>query len=231
VYVVANSGQFGQLNLSTGAYTLIGNPPSNVVGGLGFGPGGQLYGFGLDNNLYKLDSVGNGTLVGPATGLSHGGGWGFGGASDGTLYAQGAGVMYTLDPTTGAPTVLGNEGFDSGSCPVTDASGNLFLDQNGSGELYSINKTTGAGTAIGHMATASTVDAMAWAGGAMYAIDFAGDIYRVNTSTAAVTLVATSNPGVSGEIVGAASNFQAVPEPVSMLALGAGALALLRRRR
>jgi hypothetical protein len=79
-------------------------------------------------------------------------------APDGTLYgiSQSDGDLYTINPTTGATTLVGISdlsGFDLGGLTF-DSQGNLFaVVSNGGGAsfLYGMNRTTGAGTFIGNV--------------------------------------------------------------------------------
>lgn len=230
VYVASSDGQFGTLNLSTGAYTLI-NVPTFYLGGLGYGPGGQLYGLANNGNLYTVSATGVETLVGP-TGINEAGGWGMGGGPGGVLWGQGDGQVYSINPTTGGATALPMPlGYITGAVPVTDNAGNLYLGNSGTGNLFSINTTTGASSLIGFMTTNGVVEGMAWAGGSMWAADYSGFTYRINPATAAATEVATYNLNDAGEIFAMASQFNAVPEPAPLAALGLGALFLLRRKR
>lgn len=73
-------------------------------------------------------------------------------SANGTLYGlgQGDGNLYTLDPTTGAMTLVGNAGISIGSTVgalTFGINGTLYATFDDA--LYSVSTTTGAATAIG----------------------------------------------------------------------------------
>jgi hypothetical protein len=80
-------------------------------------------------------------------------------APDGTLYGirQGGGALYTINPTTGATTLVGLTGlgdpFILGGLTFA-GDGNLYAalsNQGGPSFLYRVNQTTGAATLIGNI--------------------------------------------------------------------------------
>jgi hypothetical protein len=121
VYVLGGSGQFGTMNLSTGSFTAIGPGISVGTGGLVQGPSGTLLSLGFDGNLNRIN---------PTTGvLSSIGATGLGdcslptspcgsnsaniiGKAGSTIYATDlANNLYSVNPTTGAATLIGATGI------------------------------------------------------------------------------------------------------------------------
>lgn len=160
-----------------------------------------------------------------------------GAAADGTLYvvAQER-LLYTVNPATAVPTLVGNTNFVSGCGPVGDSTGRLFNAQaNGGTGLFRLDRTTGLGTYIGDCRSGS-IYAMAYSDGVMYQFSTQGLIYSVNLDTAATTVVSSyTSGGVGGTIYAAAAPLP-VPEPgATLMAASSGLLALgrppFRRRR
>ena len=113
----------------------------------------KLDGLGADDNFYSVNTTtGALTLIGH-TGITFGGGWSIGNTSDGTIYADGAGVVYTINPTTGGPTTVGDLPFTTSADINGDDSGKLYIINNSNHGLYSVSRTTGVGTLIGVLPT------------------------------------------------------------------------------
>lgn len=107
-------------NLTTGAATIVGTLATDDISGLAFSSGGTFY--GLDTHV---NSGGNPTLVtiNPATGavLTNVATTGLSAVNslagmtfdaNGTLYVTGGGSLYTLNPVTGAATLVGTHSGD-----------------------------------------------------------------------------------------------------------------------
>lgn len=99
----------------------------------------------LDLDTYTRSTIG--TCEDPYMGLAA--------APNGTLYGiTAAGMLHSIDKTTGTPTVIGNVGIDAAyasSATCDPVSGALYYSVNptdGTAWLYSVDTTTGAGTAI-----------------------------------------------------------------------------------
>jgi hypothetical protein len=145
--------------------------------------------------------------------------------SDHTLYADGNGVVYTINPTTVASTVVGNLGFTTTADINGDASGHLYIINNSNESLYSVSRTTGAGSLIGP-GTYGDIDGMAFTNGTMYAMErFGTGIYALDLSNGSSTLVSNYNSSIIGNVYTAGSPF-AVPEPSSLALLGIGAISV-----
>src|SRR5262249_9665253 len=118
----AHPGSLFTLNPQTGAATLIGSTGFHAVTALAFGANDTLFGVGststasVGDELIRINpATGAGTLVGPfgtgidgmaalafnpRTGILYGGGGEFNGNSNFTN-------LFTIDPTTGAATLIG----------------------------------------------------------------------------------------------------------------------------
>jgi hypothetical protein len=162
------------LNPTTGAVQVIGSTSGILMGGLGFGANGVLYGIDASKNLYSINtSTGAATLLG-STGIPAGGDYALGATSDGTLYAQTSGELYLVNPTTHLGTLLGPLGFNTNADVNGDGSNNLYiLNNNGSAGLYGVNKSNGQTTLIG-TGSAGDVVGLAFADGTMYAMGYGG---------------------------------------------------------
>jgi hypothetical protein len=88
----------------------------------------------------------------------------------GTLFAlqQGGTNLYTVDTTTGTPTVLGATGIAAGPYSfggmAFDSNSNTMyavLSNNATSNLYTINTTTGAGTLVGAIPNMTNVAGLA----------------------------------------------------------------------
>lgn len=230
------------LNPTTGAYTLIGTT-SELIGGLGYGANGQLYGLGQDGtgSLFAINTTTAALTFIGNTGVPTAGsaGYSFGATSDGTLYADSNGKSYQINPATGTAVLLGSLGFTSTGGLNGDDKGNLYLTGGSQSQgLYQVSRTTGQGTPIG-TSTYGTVYGLADTGGTLYAINTTGSIFSVNTATAAGTLMATYNGATVGSVYAAAAQLSPAPVPEAsttvslglLLTLGLGAVVVSARRR
>jgi DNA-binding beta-propeller fold protein YncE len=155
------NAQLAELNLGTGAATLVGSPLGQDLSIMGMtcAPDGTLYAVGqLDptdpdfNSLYSVDRrTGLATLVG-STGVSEDAADGWSGffmalafAPDGTLYAVNTSALFSIDPTTGAATkVVDFVGVASVMGLDIDQSGNFYLSNwEGVGTIYALDVSTG----------------------------------------------------------------------------------------
>ena len=252
------TGQFGTLDLTTGAFNQIGSPLSDPLVGLVPGPNGT---------LLSLSVSGNFDAINPATGaVSVIGATGLGGLAgditdlNGTVYATDLNSnIYTVNTTTGAATLLGPTGLPP--CPsltnpteVSDesmfaAGGNLYITFDGvnlvtsaivdSPELYQINPVTGVATLVGP--TTLGLDAAMLLNGTVYGFVFgysgSNSVVSLNPANGNTTFLTdyVSSPVPGGvnafDIEGAA----AIPEPASFALVGTGIglvfLSIRRKRR
>jgi hypothetical protein len=223
--VPPGSTTLGILNTATGQITSIGTT-SQPLGGLALGPNHTLYGLGYNGDLYTVNATTAAlTLVGPSGVVQFD--FSLGVTSDGTLYNDSMGVVYTVNPHTGAAAKLGSLGFETGAQIAGDASGNLYIINNSNLSLYRVSRTTGAGTLIGP-GTYSTINGMVFSGGTMDAIEvLRTGVYSLNLTNGASTLISNYNQSIIGSILEAANISSAVPEPSSFTLTVIASLALI----
>ncbi len=250
VNVVTYGGQFGTLNVTTGAFTQIGPTTTDPLGGLVHGPNGSLLGVSFGGNLDSVNpatgavSVVGPTGLGPALATAP-----FStGALNGTVYeTDGSNNLYAINTTTGIATKIGATGLpqcpsvtnpdDIGDEALFSADGKLYLTFDAfdavtnaivdAPELYQLNPTTGAATLIGP--TAFGLDAGLDLNGTVYGFTSANTVLSLNLANGSTTFVTNYDAGAL-DITGAAA---ATPEPASfgLAAIGiAAALAAGRRR-
>ena len=235
VFIETDQDQFGTLDPTTGAYHQIGTT-SVLLGGLGYGPGGQLYGIDVAGDLYAVNTANaNLTLIG-ATGLGTASkGWSMGSTSDGTLYANWDGSSYVVNPTTAAASLLGSLGYITGDGMNGDASGHLYIGlNNGTVGLASFNRTTGLASLVGSPnSDYHALFGMAYSGGTMYGMrNDDADIFAINLQDGTTTLSATYDRSLIGGVY-AAAPLGTVPEaglPTGFVAIIMSGLVLLGRR-
>lgn len=103
--------------------------------------------------------------------------------------------LYSVDLTTGAATVIGNDGqFLEGL--ALSPGGTLFATD-ASGNLYTINRTTAAATLVGSTGLGD-VEGLDFDGSTLIATNFTDPttIYSINTSTASPTAIVSASTGV-----------------------------------
>ena len=266
-YVLTNAG-FGTVSLTTGAFHYIGPGTPEGASGLVRGLGGSLLTLSFTGNLTSINpTTGVSTVIG-ATGLASCffPGDACGGSSSSALGSLGATLyatdlannIYTVDPLTGAATLLGPTGLpglpfvlDStnpdGTINVYDevlfaAGGSLYLTFDAStfdvntftaipviaANLYQINPTTGVASLIGP--TSQALTAIINSNGATYAFKAStGEILTLDLSNGDTSHFSDYDQSIG--IIGGASP---VPEPSSIALLGSGITAMiggLRMRR
>ncbi len=209
VYAVTNNGAFGTLNLSSGAFTLLGIPDVPPAGLPGFG--NSLFMAGYKTPTLYLVNPGNGNLTAIGNGsLTY---YDLG-ATLSSLYAVGTdNNLYTINAATGASALVGPTGLTvagtSGSALSSNSAVLYLTVDSGSGSvLYSVNTSTGAATAIGSTGLSSIVS-MVYANGLLYAAPHNGTLYTLNTSTGASTFVANTGQILWGMGVPVSANGQA----------------------
>ncbi len=232
-YVTTITGEFGTMNIGTGAFTEIAAEPSGLSG-LAWGSNGSLYGLSAAGNLVTIDPVtGAETLVGN-TGLGADTNT-FAGLTDGALYAlDNSNNLYSINPTTGAATLVGATGVppidsaDFSSLLFSDSlmgdgstlyvSEQIFGASTLSEMFYTVNPTTAATTTVGGLPADSFVGS-GYLGGSYYlfSADANAPIFTVNPSTGATSFVTNSQVAVYGAV-------NAVPEPRTLGLVLAGLL-------
>ncbi len=264
VYAVSTNynnftGQFGTVDLTTGAFNQIGPVISDPLTGLVPGPNGNLLSISASGNLNSINpAIGAVSAIGAISVVGQTGNAPYSIAElNGTVYATDLySNVYTLNTTTGAATLIGYTGIPI--CPsvtnpndVSDetlftANGKLYATFDGidlntlalvdSPGLYQINPATGVATLLGP--TALGLDAAIQVNGTVYglAAGYAGPntVLSMNLANGNTTFL---NDYVSSPTAGGLNAFDitgaaAVPEPASLALVGIGiAAALVSRRR
>jgi hypothetical protein len=247
-------GEFGTLDLTTGAFNQIGSAISDPLAGLVPGPSGSLLSISASGNLDSINPATGAVSVIGATGLG-------GLAADiaelsGTVYVTDLeSNIYTVNTTTGAATLIGNTGMPP--CPsltnpddVSDlalftAGGDLYATFDGvdlvtsavvdSPELYRINPVTGVADPVGP--TALGIDAVVQVGSTVYGLTFgyggSNEVLSLNVANGDTTFL---NDYVSAPVAGGVNSFDVegaspTPEPASFALAGFGIAAVLFSRR
>jgi len=223
VYAIQGGNDvLGTLDLNTGVFTQTSTQALNdyelgVYGGGLYGANTQ---FGC---LFQLNpSTGVPTLAPTQFNQNNNG---FGavngfGSTTASLFVMGAAFgginyLYSVNPTTGAPTQIGSTGITTGGgtgfLSASDDSTKLYWEvQNGyTDTLYSINTSTGTATLIGAFtfngySVTGDPFSMVFTGGTLWANFYGGGFGTISTSTGAQTLVSTAPTGSSNAFFGLA---------------------------
>jgi hypothetical protein len=133
----------------------------------------------------------------------------------GVLYAVSGGggtdprSLFTIDPATGAATLIGAAGVLQASDLSFNAGGTLFAWRQGANQLATVNLATGVPTSLGASGIAGTTGgglALNGAGTAfLSATQATGTLDTVNTATGA----GTTGPTITGAVFGASMNAMA----------------------
>jgi hypothetical protein len=264
VYAVSTNynnftGQFGTVDLTTGAFNQIGHAIADPLAGLVPGSNGKILSISASGNLDSVNPATGAVSVIGATGL---GNLAYTIAElNGTVYATDLkSNLYTVNTTTGAASLIGYTGIPI--CPsltnpneVSDEAlfadgGKLYATFDGvnlntlasvdSPELYQINPATGVATLVGP--TALGLDAVVQLNGTVYGLDFgfyagSNTVLSLNLANGNTTFL---NDYVSSAAPGGVNSFDVfgaspTPEPASFTLVGIGIAAVLvsklRRRR
>ena len=227
-YMVDTNDNFGTIDLSTGAFTIIANQ-GVLLGGLA-DLGGTLYGTSTSvgtSTLYTIDTTTGALTAVGSTGIAADI---FGGTLNG-LFAlntnAGNQALYSIDPGTGAATLIGSTGLTLvGTRGMSSGSSTLFVDDNQS--LYTLNLSTGASTLVG--SGSEQIGALLALGGTLYggANTPCCNVDTIDTGTGVVTI----GPALTGTSFKFEGLAVPVPEPATfgLLGVGLGVLGWLRRR-
>ena len=223
IYTTTNDGtSLGTVDSVTGVGTVVGPFGRSGCYSLAFDTNGTMY-VTCGSNLYTGNkTTGALTLVGATAGINYGMEF----DASGQLWGINGNNLYKIDKTNGATTLVGSTGALSAVMDISFGVGGTLYLVDAAARLFTVNTTTGAGTLVGTMGS-DIMALMADTSGAMYAISYRtpGVLYRVNTSTAALTPIG-GNTGLSlphggsfGSLFGAASTAPASIPTLSEWAL------------
>jgi hypothetical protein len=232
LWISDSEGQLGTVDTANGAVQVIGSIGTTMVD-LAFDPSGHLYGtsgpdlFSIDTATALPTYIGNlGTMV---TSLVFG--------ADGTLYGADT-SLYTINPTTGFASTLGNGGTSYASAGDLAFIGNaLYLSSTSFPQdvLVQLDTATGAGTLIGQLGTANMYGLASNDRLTLYGV--AGtEVFTIDPSSGASTLLGSYGEQGLGTAYGTAFLYEsapAIPEPSGyILAIaGLGLLGMTSGRR
>ncbi len=162
-FLTAQNGDFGLVDLATGAFTLCGNS-GQTLAGLAFGPNGNLYALsfesgGSTSTLYVVrPRDGHLTAVGtpaiPSAVL-------YGSSAHGQFAVDSAGDLFSIDPTSATATKIGPTGVTiSGTVSISNDAAALYVTQDTN--FYVVDTKTGAATKLGTGSV--SIDAMVMSG-------------------------------------------------------------------
>ena len=231
VYMAANGGDFGTVDLGTGAFTFRGNSGQTLFG-LGE-LGNTLYGLNSSGTLYNVNQA-NGSLM--SVGSSSTTIDDFGSTLTG-LYAIGTDAnLYSINSATGGSTKIGALGVSLGGFRNLSTNSSTLYFADGM-NFYTVNTATGAATLVGPTGGAQ-MGAVVQLGTILYGGQDSPSLAvdTINITTGAAT---TGPPlaGENGSFFGLAPiPASSVPEPGTwgLLSMGLAVVVLLlwgRRRR
>lgn len=251
-----NAGTIGDRLVSfdsanpSGTVTTVGSTgiAATLMGGLAFDNAGNLYCASQNaaGNLYSVSTVnGAASLIGGSGLELRDLAWDS--VNNRMLGLRSTGIV-SLDLSTGAATPLVT--ITGGAGPLwigmtVNAAGNVFLHDIASDFMFTVDMGTGAATqmsaGIGQNTNFSQGMGTNWSGNDQWLLGAIGNtpaffstITDINPATGAGTIISTfpnNGPGGLPQYELGDLDFVPVPEPFSMIALGAGVLALARRRR
>ena len=232
IWIDDSGGNIGKVDSATGAVTMVGASGAGLTD-IAFDPSSNLWGISFSNLFTINTGTGAATNVGSLgaslNGLTFG--------SDGTLYGSGGGGVFTINTGSGAASLIGaGTGLGKSSAGDLAFNGGVLYESVTDGAasyLASIDPVTGSGTLIGQMATDAGVFGLVTGNdGALYAVD-GQNVFTVNTGDGSLTLASNYTGQGLGIAFGAAADQESVPEPATMMLLGAGlvGLGVMRRRR
>ena len=233
-YIATGSEEFGIIDLTSGAYTEIGNM-GQLLSGLGEVNNGIYGGLDAGATVYQVDPNTGALTAISTTGASPNGGWNvFGSTTSGLFGLDRHGVLYAVDPVSGEVTMVGSTGLAfNGLIGLSSGSGTLYFADGGT--LYQIDTATGDATVIGP--TNGDIGALVYADGTLYAGANTSisnpNVLTLNANDGSVlTTIPVVNPSVNpnGQFWGLTNipntPTSPVPEPGLALLLGIGLLGI-----
>ncbi len=229
-YVAGVSGQWGEVDLSSGLFNSLGTSGA-VLNGMVEMPDGQYLGYDVNNNLDSIDPadgaltlIGSGGVTLDAIAVM----------SNGALFgvSRNTADLYSIDPATGATTLIGATGLGTGGGDdsfTSDGTNLYFTYEMGSDPagLYLVNAATGNASLIG-MSGGPELEGSGFIGGAVYGFGSDNNIYTVTTATGAATLSAALSSSLPG--VNAAAPVD-TPEPSTVGLMGLGLATMFWHKR
>jgi hypothetical protein len=231
-YESEGNDDWGTIDLATGQFTYLGNS-GQLLSGLGSYAGGLFGGVEGSTSLYQVDPL-NGDLALVGTGsYSY---WDTGSTLTGLYGTDRAGDVFSIDPNTGAQTLIGNDGIQDDVTVLGMSSGgsDLYISAAVSGGedlLYRIDTSNAAATEVGAVTGNPGFGAMVYDGGSLFGGGDLGGygVYSIDPSNGSASLIAPAT-GMSSDFWGLAQPTSVTPAPLAALPFLAGLISHRRRR-
>jgi hypothetical protein len=231
-WVVDADQRLATVDVDTGAVSVV-TTVSVALSDIAFSPSGVLFGISPFNaaSLYRVNlSNGEATRVGD-TRIVGANGLAFDEA--GRLFASAAGSssLFLVNSANGSSSVFGSHDIGTGSAGDIAIIGNDILMSSDAGLLIKYPSTGGFGaTIVGDLGSTDFFGLGTPGNSQLFGLTNQ-QLYRIDPTTAASTLLHDLSSSGLSAIQGSAIAFQAIPEPSSLLLLLVGSPFVLRRRR